>query len=240
MRAMADPARLRLLAFDVFGTVVDWYGSIAREVESMGLGVRGGELALAWRDGYRPAMDRVRSGELPWTRLDELHRMILDEVLPRLGAGHLSEERRRHLNRAWHRLDPWPDAVPGLTRLRRRYTLCTLSNGNLGLLADMAKRAGLPWDCILSAEVFRRYKPDPETYLGACRAFDLEPGQMLMVAAHRDDLAGARRAGCATAYVARPLERGPGAPPAPARDPEAEWNARDLQDLADQLGCPPA
>lgn len=240
MRPMADPAQLRLLAFDVFGTVVDWHGSIAREADAMGLGVAGGELALAWRDGYRPAMDRVRSGELPWTRLDELHRMILDQVLARLGMEYLSEEERRHLILAWHRLDPWPDAVPGLLRLRRRHTVCTLSNGNLGLLADMAKRAGLPWDLILSAEVFGRYKPDPEVYLGACRVFDLQPREMLMVAAHRDDLAGARRAGCATAYVARPLERGPGAPAGPERDPQADWNARDLLDLADQLGCPAA
>jgi 2-haloacid dehalogenase len=156
----------RVLAFDVFGTVVDWHGCVAREVQALYPGVDGDAFALAWRAGYQPAMRRVMSGELGWTLIDDLHRLILDELLPRFGLYHLSEAQRQHLNRVWHRLDPWPDVVPGLQRLKTRYTLCTLSNGNIGLLTNMAKRAGLPWDCILSAEVFRAYKPDSATYLG--------------------------------------------------------------------------
>jgi 2-haloacid dehalogenase len=228
----------KVLAFDVFGTVVDWFGSIAREVDALRLGVPGADFARAWRAGYRPAMDRVRCGDLPWTRIDDLHRLILDEILLRFGIASLNEEQKRHLNRAWHRLDPWPDAVPGLTRLRRRHTLCTLSNGNVSLLVDMAKRAGLPWDCVLSAETFHRYKPDPETYLGTCRLLDVRPAEMMMVAAHPDDLAAARACGCATAYVDRPLEFGPGRPREVGPDGAADLRARDLEDLADQLGCP--
>ena len=145
---------LDVLAFDIFGTVVDWHGSILREMQALHPGVDGAAFALAWRAGYQPAMARVASGELGWTLIDDLHRMILDQILPRFGLGALGEEQRQHLNRVWHRLDPWPDSVQGLTRLKRKFTLCTLSNGNIGLLANMAKRAGLPWDCILSAEVF--------------------------------------------------------------------------------------
>ena len=139
----------RVLAFDVFGTVVDWHGSIVREMAALHPQVDGDAFALAWRGGYQPAMQRVRSGELGWTRIDDLHRLILDGILPQFGLDHLGEAERRQLNRVWHRLDPWPDTVTGLTRLKTRFTLCTLSNGNLGLLTDMAKRAGLPWDCIL-------------------------------------------------------------------------------------------
>jgi 2-haloacid dehalogenase len=173
---MAPPS---VLAFDIFGTVVDWHGSIAREVASRHPDVDADAFALAWRAGYQPAMQRVRSGELGWTRIDELHRLILDQILPRFGLDHLGEAERAHLNRAWHRLDPWPDSVAGLTRLKTRFTLCTLSNGNIGLLTNMAKRAGLPWDCILSAEVFRAYKPDPRTYLGVAQTFDLAPEQVM-------------------------------------------------------------
>jgi len=227
-----------VLAFDVFGTVVDWYGSIEREVAAHGLGIDAGAFALAWRAGYEPAMARVRNGELGWTKIDALHRMILDELVERFGVGHrLDETARRALNLAWHRLDPWPDAIEGLRRLRKRFMLCTLSNGNLGLLADMAKRAGLPWDLILSAEVFRHYKPDPEAYLGVCDVFDIAPAQMMLVAAHHDDLAAARACGCRTAHVVRPREFGPTI----ARDvdprPGNDLHATDLLDLARQLGC---
>jgi 2-haloacid dehalogenase len=155
------PPLPKVLAFDVFGTVVDWHGSIAREVNDLQLGVDGGAFALAWRAGYQPAMQRVMSGELGWTRLDELHRMILNDVLRSFGINHLDEWRVRHLNKVWHRLAAWPDSVAGLTRLKTRFTICTLSNGNIGLLTDMAKQAALPWDCVLSAEVFRAYKPAP-------------------------------------------------------------------------------
>ena len=145
----------QILAFDVFGTVVDWHSGIAAEVQALRPAVDGDAFALAWRAGYQPAMRRVMSGELGWTLIDALHRLILDPLLPRFGLGDLSEAERQHLNRAWHRLDPWPDVLAGLQRLKTRHTLCTLSNGNLGLLTNMAKRAKLPWDCILSAEVFR-------------------------------------------------------------------------------------
>jgi 2-haloacid dehalogenase len=227
----------KVLAFDVFGTIVDWHGSIAREVDAMRLGVDGGEFALAWRAGYRPAMQRVRSGELGWTLIDDLHRLILDELLDRFGIRHLDEAAKRHLNRVWHRLDPWPDAVAGLTRLKSRFMICTLSNGNIGLLADMAKRGGLPWDCILSAEVFRAYKPDPATYLGVARVFDVAPGDAMLVAAHHDDLAGARACGLRTAYIERPLEFGAAQPKDVSPVAGNEFHARDLLALADQLGC---
>lgn len=233
---MNDPTRYRVLAFDVFGTVVDWRGSIAREIDAMALGVDGGEFADRWRAGYAPAMDKVRSGTLPWTRIDDLHRMILDEVLTGYGIA-LSEDARRELNLVWHRLDPWPDAVAGLTRLKRRYTITTLSNGNIGLLTEMAKRAGLPWDCILSAEVFRHYKPDPQTYLGVCDVFAIEPAQMLMCAAHPSDLRAARDTGCATAYIHRPLEFGAHRPTAMPTSDGFDLCANDIGALADRLGC---
>lgn len=200
--------QVKILAFDVFGTVVDWHGSIMREVEAMSLKVDADAFALAWREGYAPAMARVMSGELGWTRIDDLHRMILDEILQRFDISHLNEDEKQHLNRAWHRLDPWPDTVEGLTRLKQRFTLCTLSNGNLGLLCNMAKRAGLPWDLILSAEVFRKYKPDPGTYLGVAGTFDVSPGAVMLVAAHHNDLEAARNCGLKTAYIERPLEFG--------------------------------
>ena len=225
----------RILAFDIFGTVVDWHGSIVREVAALYPEVDANALALAWRAGYEPAMQRVRSGELGWTRIDELHRLILDDLLPGFGLAHLGEAERQHLNRIWHRLEAWPDSVAGLTRLKSRFTLCTLSNGNIGLLTDMAKRAGLPWDCILSAEVFRAYKPDPATYLGVARTFDVAPAEVMLVAAHQDDLDAARACGLATAYIERPLEFGAAQVKDVSPDPANTWHARDLVHLADQL-----
>jgi 2-haloacid dehalogenase len=224
-----------VLAFDVFGTVVDWHVSVAREVQALYPGVDGNAFALAWRAGYQPAMRRVMSGELGWTLIDDLHRLILDQLLPRFGLGHLSEAERQHLNWVWHRLDPWPDVVPGLQRLKTRYTLCTLSNGNIGLLTNMAKRAGLPWDCILSAEVFRAYKPDPATYLGVARVFDLAPSEVMLVAAHQDDLAAARACGLQTAYIERPAEFGLAQVKDVSPDPANTLHARDFLDLANQL-----
>ena len=228
---------VRVLAFDVFGTVVDWHGSIVREMRSLYPQVDADAFALAWRAGYRPAMQRVRSGELGWTLIDDLHRMILDELLPRFGLAHLDEGKRRHLNKVWHRLDAWPDSVPGLARLKSRFTICTLSNGNLGLLADMAKRAGLAWDCILSAEVFRAYKPDPATYLGVARVFDVAPRDVMLVAAHHDDLDGARACGLRTAYVERPQELGACRAKDVSANPANTLHARDFQHLAGLLGC---
>jgi 2-haloacid dehalogenase len=226
-----------ILAFDIFGTVVDWHGSISREVQALYPQVDGDAFALAWREGYQPAMQRVRSGELGWTRIDDLHRMILDGLLPRYGLAHLGEAERDHLNHVWHRLDPWPDTVRGLTRLKARHTICSLSNGNLGLLTNMAKRAGLPWDCVLSAEVFRAYKPDPRTYIGVADVFRVPPAQVMLVAAHQDDLAAARGCGLSTAYVERPQEFGAARTKDVSPDPANTLHARDFLDLADQLGC---
>jgi 2-haloacid dehalogenase len=232
----ALPAPL-VLAFDVFGTVVDWHSGIAREVQALRADVDGHAFALAWRAGYKPTMQRVLSGELDWTRLDELHRLILNGILAQFGMSDLSEAQIRHLNKAWHRLDPWSDVVPGMLRLKTRYTLCTLSNGNIGLLTNMAKRAGLPWDCILSAEVFRAYKPDPATYLGVAQTFDLVPQQVMLVAAHQDDLAAARACGLQTAYIERVFEFGREAPKDVSPDPANTRHAQDFLALADQLGC---
>jgi 2-haloacid dehalogenase len=238
---MGDPTDLagsvRVLAFDIFGTVVDWHGSIVREMAQLHPEVDGDAFARAWREGYRPAMARVMSGELGWTRIDDLHRMILDDILPRFGLIGLAEAERAHLNRVWHRLDPWMDSVEGLTRLKRQYTICTLSNGNIGLLTNMAKRAGLPWDCILSAEVFRAYKPDPATYRGVARVFDLPPGQVMLVAAHHDDLAGARACGLRTAYVERPFEFGKAHPKEVSPHPDNDLHCEGIAALADVLGA---
>lgn len=234
----ADTANsIKVLAFDVFGTVVDWHGSIAREVDAMSLGVSGKDFALAWREGYRPAMQRVMSGELGWTKIDDLHRMILDGLLERFNITSLSEEQKQHLNKAWHRLDPWPDSVAGLTRLKKKYTICTLSNGNIGLLTNMAKHGGLPWDCVLSAEVFRAYKPDPATYLGVAQVFDLRPEEVMLVAAHQDDLAAARACGLKTAYIERPWEYGRDTAKDVSPHPDNTFHAKDFIALADQLGC---
>jgi 2-haloacid dehalogenase len=238
--AWPDADRVEVLAFDIFGTVVDWHGSIAREIERDHPQVDGAAFARSWRAGYKPAMARVMSGELGWTLIDDLHRMILDDILPQFGLAHLDEAARSHLNRAWHRLDPWPDAVEGLQRLKRKYVICTLSNGNLGLLTRMAKRAGLPWDCVLSAEVFRAYKPDPATYLGVARVFDVPPQRVMLVAAHHDDLAGARGCGLRTAYVERPFEFGRDPPKDVSPRPDNDLHSRDLLDLAQRLGCPAA
>ena len=228
---------IKVLAFDVFGTVVDWHGSLVNEIERLKLDVDSSEFALAWRAGYAPAMQRVGSGELEWTLLDDLHRMMLDEILLRFGVTSLSENQKQHLNKAWHRLDPWPDSVEGLQRLRSRYIICTLSNGNIGLLANMAKAAGLPWDCILSAEVFRKYKPDPDTYLGVARVFDLAPAQVMLVAAHQNDLAAARECGLKTAYIERPMEFGSTQVKDVSPDRENTLHAKNIVELASLLEC---
>jgi 2-haloacid dehalogenase len=228
---------VEVLAFDIFGTVVDWHGSIAREVAHLDPKVDADAFALAWRAGYKPAMARVMSGELGWTLIDDLHRMILDQILPQFGLDHLDEAPRRNLNRVWHRLDPWPDTVQALQRLKSKYIICTLSNGNIGLLTRMAKRAGLPWDCVLSAEVFRAYKPDPATYLGVARVFDVAPERVMLVAAHHEDLAGARACGLRTAYVERPMEFGAAQAKDVSARAENELHGRDLADIASLLGC---
>lgn len=228
---------VRALVFDVFGTVVDWRGGVAREVRRLlGPDVDADAFADAWRARYVPSMERVRTGELPWTPLDELHRRSLVDVLTEFGIGQVDAPTRAELVLAWHRLDPWPDAVPGLTRLARSHVLAPLSNGNVALIVDLAKRAGLPWDLVLGAEIVRHYKPDAEVYDAAPRLLALEPAEVLMVAAHLDDLAAARERGLRTAYVHRPAEFG-GTRIPPAVDPDADLSVGSLVELAERLGA---
>jgi 2-haloacid dehalogenase len=193
-------------------------------------------MADNWRSGYAPAMDRVRRGELPWTRIDDLHRMILVDLLTEAGITSISDEDVDHLNRAWHRLDPWPDSVRGLSLLKNRFIITTLSNGNVSLLTNMAKRAGLPWDTVISAELFHHYKPDPQAYLGCADLLGVRPEELMLVAAHPSDLRAARDVALATAYVARPKEYGPGQKPHSVGDGEFDFTATDFLDLAEQLG----
>lgn len=238
MASSALRKRPAALLFDVFGTVVDWRGSVVRELARVGRshGVRAdwAEFADAWRAGYRPAMDRVRRGEVPWQPLDSLHMQMLRGLVDRFGLD-LEDPELETLNRVWHRLAPWRDVRAGLRRLKRGCIIGTLSNGNVALLVELSKAANLPWDCILSAELFRHYKPDPEVYRGAAALLALDPADVMLVAAHKDDLAAARSCGLQTAYVQRPLEFGPGT----ARggpDRLSTLNADDFADLADQLG----
>jgi 2-haloacid dehalogenase len=234
-------AAVKVLAFDVFGTVVDWRSSVMAEGEQLGkmkkLNVDWTAFADAWRAVYRPSLDRVQKGELSWTKLDVLHRMSLEEILKKFRIEGLSEDEKAHFNRVWHRLKPWPDSVPGLKRLKSRFVITTLSNGNISLLTNMAKHAGLPWDCILSAENVQHYKPDREVYLLVPGLFDLKPEEVMMVAAHDRDLQSAQKYGLRTAFVHRPLEHGPGkAPPVPLSD-RYDFIAKDFLDLAAQMGA---
>ena len=230
---------VKALIFDVFGTVVDWRGSVIREGEELGrkknLDVDWAAFADEWRGRYAPSMDQVRRGELPWTNLDALHRTSLEELLEEFRIEGLTEEEIDHLNKVWHRLDPWPDSVAGLTRLKKRYVISTFSNGNVALLTDMAKWAGLPWDLILSAELVKHYKPDPETYLMAPNLLDLRPDEVMLVAAHPSDLRAAQTHGLRTAYVLRPQEWGPEGEAEPA-DPSFDLVVDDLIELAEKSG----
>lgn len=235
-----DKFHVKALAFDVFGTVVDWRSSIIRECEA--LGKRKGMIrdwarfADEWRGGYAPAMNLVRKGELPWTNIDTLHRMVLDRLLSEFEIDGLTEEEKDDLNRAWHRLSPWPDSVRGMERLRTRFVVASLSNGNVSLLVDMAKNAGLPWDCILSSELARHYKPDKEVYLMAASLLGLEPDEVMMTAAHRDDLEAARSFGLKTAFISRPLEFGTERKADTASQGEFDVVAESIIDLAQKLG----
>jgi 2-haloacid dehalogenase len=235
------PSEIKALGFDVFGTVVDWRTSIAREGEAFGRahGITADwvKFADAWRGLYQPMMNKVRNAEIGFTKLDNLHRMALDQLLPEFGIKNVPEADLDHLNRAWHRLDPWPDSVPGLTRLKTKFVLTTLSNGNVALMVNMAKRAGLPWDTILGAEPTKHYKPHPQAYLGTADYLGLRPEELMLVAAHNGDLGAAKKVGLRTAFVPRPTEYGPGQ----TKDlkPEGEWDfvATDFVDLAKKLGC---
>lgn len=241
MAADFDPRAVKAMVFDTFGTVVDWRGSIIAEGESYwkpqkGMNIDWPAFADAWRGKYGPSMNKVRSGEIPWTQLDDLHRMALDLNLAEFGVTHLSEADKQQLNFVWHRLNGWPDAVSGLTRLKSRYIIGPLSNGNLSLLTEMAKFAGLPWDCILSCDLFQHYKPDAETYLGAVKILNLEPGQVMMTAAHTNDLEAARKLGLRTAYVHRSQESGPGRERTKPAQGDFDVVADDFRDMAAKLG----
>ncbi len=233
---------IRALLFDVFGTCVDWRAGVIRDSEALGrrlgLNVDWAAFADAWRADYQPSMEEVRSGRRSWTVLDALHRETLDRLVTRFAiAGRLDAGERDEFNRVWHRLDPWPDVVTGLSRLKARYIIAPLSNGNFALLTNMAKRAGLPWDVNLSCEVMRAYKPLPESYLGAVRLLGLAPAQAMLVAAHNSDLKAASALGLRTAFVPRPGEHGAGQTADLA--PEGPWDivAADFGDLATRLGA---
>lgn len=234
---------IRACLFDVFGTVVDWRTSVSREFTAFAKakGIRGidpVEFAMEWRKLYQPSMDEVRSGRRQFTILDVLHRESLMKLIGRYGIAGLNEMDIDHLTRAWHRLDPWPDVVEGLTRLKRKFIIAPCSNGNIALMVNMAKRAGLPWDCILGAETARAYKPMPEAYLASCRQLGLAPKNVLMVAAHNNDLKAAKGQGLATAFVARPKEHGPGQTTDLAPDSAyVDIAPKDFIDLAAKLGC---
>ena len=231
---------VKALVFDVFGTVVDWRATVIHEGEKLGrekgLRVDWPGFADEWRlDGYVAGMERIRRGELPWMKVDQLHRRKLDELLVKHGVSGLDESEIDHFNRIWHRLSPWPDAVAGLTRLRERFIIAPLSNGDVALLTNMAKARKLPWDCILSSELFRSFKPDPRVYLGAADLLGLSPSAVLMVAAHVGDLRAAQSAGLRTAFVTRPVEWGPGGRTEPPPDPTFDLVAIDFVDLAEKL-----
>ena len=239
MNAKADGTKA--LVFDVFGTVVDWHGSVAREVRALakakGFRANAVKFAKAWRAGYRPAMDRVLRGEAPFEKIDVIHRAILEDVLKQFKVTTLTEEEKAHLNLVWHRLKPWPDTVRGLKRLKSKFVNATLSNGNTSLLVNMAKFGGLPWDTVFSSDTFKLFKPDPGMYLGAADRLDLKPEQVMMVAAHKSDLRAAAKCGLKTAFVKRPLEHGRGGAPDISSEPDFTVNADSFLDLADQLGC---
>jgi 2-haloacid dehalogenase len=237
-----DELRVRACIFDVFGTVVDWRSSVARDLSAFAqqkgiTGIDWTEFAMEWRKLYQPSMEEVRSGRRAWTILDVLHRESLDKLVARYGLK-VSEADVEHMNRVWHRLDPWPDVVEGLTRLKRKLIIATCSNGNIALMLNMAKRAGLPWDTILGAETARAYKPMPEAYQASCRHLGLAPANVMMVAAHNNDLRAAKAQGLRTAFVARPAEYGPGQTTDLKADPACvDVPAKDFVELAARLGC---
>jgi 2-haloacid dehalogenase len=231
---------VKALFFDVFGTLVDWRWGVAREAERvlapLGYALDWLSFADAWRDQYQPGMEEVRSGRIPFSKLDVLHRHNLERILPRFGISGLSEDAARELNLAWHRLDAWPDVPPGMARLKQRVMLAPVSNGNISLMVDLARRNDLPWDAILGAETAGDYKPKPRVYLAACEALDLPPGDCMMVAAHTNDLLAAAKCGLRTGHIARPDEKGPGTGEAAPKAP-VDFAASSLLDLAGKLGA---
>lgn len=235
-----DFSEVKAMTFDVFGTVVDWRGSIISEGEAVwtakGVDVDWPDFADSWRAGYGPSMHRVRTGRLPWMNIDALHRLILDDLLAQHQVSELSEADKAHLNKVWHRLNPWPDVTSGLARLRKRFIVASLSNGNVALLVNMARHGGYCWDCVLSAELAGHYKPDPEVYQTAASLLGLAPHEVMMVAAHNGDLIASKEVGFRTAFVHRPREFGPDQKSDLAADPSIDLVAADFNDLAGRLG----
>ena len=234
-----DFSEIKAMTFDVFGTVVDWRGSIISEGENVwtakGVNVNWPEFADSWRGGYGPSMNRVRTGELPWMNIDALHRLILDDLLKQHQIAGLTEDEKVQLNKVWHRLNPWPDVTSALARLRQRFIVASLSNGNVALLVNMARHGGYSWDCVLSAELAGHYKPDPEVYRTAASLLGLQPREVMMVAAHNGDLLASKAVGFRTAFVHRPREFGPNQQSDLTADPSVDLVASDFNDLADQL-----
>jgi 2-haloacid dehalogenase len=232
---------VKAVLFDVFGSVVDWRGSLIGEFPEWGAarGINADWTGLvdAWRGAYAPSMDRVRRGEIPWTVLDDLHRTSLDRLVAEFGITGLSRADLEWINNGWRRLRPWPDSVAGVTRLKTRYVTGTLSNGNVKLLVDMAKNAGLPWNVITPIDLLRHYKTDRETYIGACELLRLRPEQVMLAAAHNNDLHAARAAGLKTGFFPRPTEYGPHQSRDLAADAAWDVVARDIADLASRMGC---
>ena len=232
--------KVKALVFDVFGTVVDWRTSIIDECKILGhqknIDIDWSKFVDDWRAGYRPAMDKIRNDGEKWRVLDDLHMDILLELLKSHSIS-LNSDEINHLNKCWHRLHPWKDSVNGITRLNSKFITATLSNGNVGLLTNMAKFAKLPWTCILSAEIFKHYKPDDEVYKGAANILDLEPKEVMMVAAHKSDLLAAKSNGLVTAYINRPYEFGKYNVEVEDVEKDIDIWASDLESLADQLEC---
>ena len=232
---------VKALVFDTFGTVVDWRGSIIAEGavwgKAKGIDIDWARFADRWRAGYAPSMDKVRKGAMPWTKLDVLHRAILEDLLKEFGITGLTEDEKDYWNRVWHRLKPWPDSAEGLSRLKKKFTIAPLSNGNVSLLADMAKNEGLPWDLILSAELARHYKPDRESYLTAVELLSLKPDEVMMTAAHRNDLQAARGFGLRTGFIHRPDEYGPSRRGDTAAPGDFDVVSENMIDLAAKMGA---
>lgn len=238
-----DTSTIKACVFDVFGTVVDWRSGVSADLAAFGrkksiAGVDWLEFAVEWRKLYQPGLEQVRSGRRAWTILDVLHRESLDTLIARYAIKDLSEADRDYMNRAWHRLPPWPDAVEGLVRLKKKFIIAPCSNGNIALLVNMAKHSGLPWDCIVGAETAQAYKPMPQAYLRSCEQLGLAPSAVMMVAAHNGDLKAAKAQGLATGFVPRPTEHGPGQKSDLAADPSCvDVAATDFVDLAGKLGA---
>ena len=232
---------IKAIVFDTFGTVVDWRSSITADFRAFGkhraIDIPREAFVDEWKAAYKPGMDAVRSGVWPWTRVDKIYRSKLEAILPKYGIDTLTEEEKIYLNRAWHRLNPWPDSVAGLTRLKKQYVISTLSNGDVDCLVSMAKNAGLPWDLILCAEIFRHYKPDPEVYLGAIELLNLKPHEVMMVAAHNYDLRAAHSHGMRTGFVLRPTEYGPNQKTDLKAEEDWDIAVNNFLELADALGC---